>query len=111
MYVIFCTHLDIYFVVGMINQYQTDPCLRHWQAVKHILRYLKRTKGYMLVYSRENLTHSDFQTCKDSRKSTSGSVFVLGSGAIVWRSVGQTCTADLLRRSNMWLLLRQKKKR
>jgi len=53
----------------------------------------------MLVYSGMDLkpigyTDLDFQTCRDSRKSTSGSVFVLGGGAIVWRSVKQTCTAD-----------------
>ncbi|KAH9753250.1 Integrase catalytic domain-containing protein [Citrus sinensis] len=31
---------------------------------------------------------------KDSRKSTSGYVFTLGSGAISWRSVKQSCIAD-----------------
>ena len=30
----------------------------------------------------------------DSRKSTSGNVFTLGGGAIVWRSIKQTCVAD-----------------
>ena len=45
--------------------------------VKHILKYLRRTRDYMLVYSGEDLTplgytDSDFQSDKDSRKSTSG---------------------------------------
>ena len=31
---------------------------------------------------------------KDFRKSTSGYVFTLGSGAISWRSVKQSCIAD-----------------
>ena len=53
----------------------------------------------MLVYSGEDLTpigytDSYFQSDKDSRKSTSGSVFTLGGGAIVWRSVKQSYTAD-----------------
>ena len=39
-------------------------------------------------------TDSDFQTDKDSRKSTSGSVFTLNGGAVVWRSIKQGCIAD-----------------
>ncbi|KAL5570029.1 hypothetical protein UlMin_026604 [Ulmus minor] len=39
-------------------------------------------------------TDSDFQSDRDSRKSTSGSVFTLGGGAIVWRSIKQSCNAD-----------------
>ena len=53
----------------------------------------------MLVYSGMDstpigYTDSDFQTCRDSRKSTSGCVFGFGGIAIVWRSVKQTYTAD-----------------
>ncbi|XP_052885277.1 secreted RxLR effector protein 161-like [Gossypium arboreum] len=83
----------------MVSQHQANPGLKHWQAVKHILKYLKRPKDYMLVYFGENInpiryTDSDFQTCKDLRKSTSGKVFVLGHGVIAWRSVKQTYTTD-----------------
>ena len=99
MYAMLCTRPDICFAVGMVSRYQANPGTKHWQAVKHILKYLKRTRDYMLVYSGGDLTpvgytDSDFQTCKDSRKSTSGSVFLLGGGTIVWRSVKQGCTAD-----------------
>ena len=31
---------------------------------------------------------------KDSKKSTSGSIFSLGGGAVVWRSIKQSCIAD-----------------
>ena len=53
----------------------------------------------MLVYSGRDLTpvgyiDSDFQACKDSRKSTSGSIFLLGGGAIVWRRIKQSCISD-----------------
>ena len=53
----------------------------------------------MLVYSGDELilvgyTDSDFMSDKDSRKSTCGYVFTLGSGAISWRSVKQSCIAD-----------------
>nr|CAN60583.1 hypothetical protein VITISV_019290 [Vitis vinifera] len=36
---------------------------------------------------------SDFAGCVDSRKSTSGYIFILADGAISWRSVKQTMTA------------------
>ena len=53
----------------------------------------------MLVYGTKDLiltgyTDFDIQTDKDARKSTSGSIFTLNEGAVVWRSVKQTCIAD-----------------
>ncbi|TYK04822.1 gag/pol protein [Cucumis melo var. makuwa] len=53
----------------------------------------------MLVYGYKDLiltgyTDSDFQTDKDARKSTSGSVFTLNEGAVVGRSIKQSCIAD-----------------
>ncbi|TYK00851.1 gag/pol protein [Cucumis melo var. makuwa] len=60
---------------------------------------LIRIKDYMLVYGSKVLiltgyTDSDFQTDKDVRKSISGSIFTLNGGAIVWRSIKQSCIAD-----------------
>ena len=39
-------------------------------------------------------TNYDFMSDKDNRKSTSGSVFTLGGGAVVWRSVKHSSIAD-----------------
>ncbi|KAH9734858.1 Integrase catalytic domain-containing protein [Citrus sinensis] len=99
MYAMLCTRPDICFAVGMVSRYQSNPEPEHWTAVKHIMKYLKRTKNYMLVYSGDELilvgyTDSDFMSNKDSRKSTSGYVFTLASGAISWRSVKQSCIAN-----------------
>ena len=99
MYAMLCTRPDICFAVGMVSRYQSNPGPEHWTAVKHILKYLRRTRGYMLVYSAPELvpigyTDADFQADRDFRKSTSGSVFTLGGGAVVWRSVRQSCIAD-----------------
>ena len=51
------------------------------------------------MYSGRDLNHigytdSDFQSDKDSRKSTSGSIFTLGGGAVVWRSIKQSSIVD-----------------
>ena len=50
MYAMLYTRPDIYFVVGMVNRYQSNPWQEHWTAVKLIIKYLKRTRDYMLVY-------------------------------------------------------------
>ena len=99
MYAMLCTRPDIYYAVGVVSRYQSDPGEEHWIAVKHILKYLRRTRDYMLVYSSGSLetigfTDSDFQGDIDSRKSTSGYVFTLYGGAVCWRSIKQTCVAD-----------------
>ena len=94
-----CTRPDICYAVGIVSRYQSDPGEEHWIAVKHILKYLRRIRDFMLVYSSESLetsgyTDSDLQGDIDSRKSTSGYVFTLNGGAICWRSAKQTCVAD-----------------
>ena len=99
MYAMLCIMPDICYAVGIVSWYQSDPGEEHWIVVKHILKYLRRTRDYMLVYSSGSLetigyTDSDFQGDIDSRKSTSGYVFTLNGGAIYWRSVKQTCIAD-----------------
>ncbi|KAA3461793.1 gag/pol protein [Gossypium australe] len=82
MYVMLCTRLDIYFIVGLVS-----VNISRYQAVKHILKYLQRTRDYMLVHSGRDLTiikyiDFDFQMCQDLRKSTSSYVFVLRDESI-----------------------------
>ncbi|KAL0551698.1 hypothetical protein IC582_010787 [Cucumis melo] len=96
MYAMLCTRPDICYSVGIVSRYQSNPGRDHWIAVKNILKYLRKTKDYMLVYGSKDLiltghTDSDFQIDKDARKSTSGSVFTLNGGAVVWRSIKQSC--------------------
>ena len=50
MYAMLCTRPDIYYSVGMISRYQSNPGPKHWHAVKHILKYLWRMRDYMLFY-------------------------------------------------------------
>ena len=81
-YVMLCTRLDIYYLVGIVSRYQSNPGPKHQQVVKHILKYLQRTRDYMLVYQCEDLIpvgyiDSNFQLDLDFRKFTSGCVFTL----------------------------------
>ncbi|KAA0064149.1 gag/pol protein [Cucumis melo var. makuwa] len=92
MYAMLCTRLNICYSVEIVSRYQSNPGRDHWITVKNILKYLRRTKDYMLVYGSKDLiltgyTNSDFQTDKDARKYTSGLVFTLNGGAVVWRNI------------------------
>ena len=98
-YAMWCTIPDICYAMGIVSRYQSNLGLKHWESVKYILKYFWRTRNCMLVYSRSDLmlvgyTDSNIQSDSDSRKSTSGYVFILNGGAIVWRSVIQSCVSD-----------------
>ena len=51
--------------VGIVSRYQSNPGLDHWIAVKRILKYLRKTRDHMLMYSGGDLncngySESDF---------------------------------------------------
>ncbi|RVW15878.1 Copia protein [Vitis vinifera] len=96
MYAQVCTRPDIAYIVGMLGRYLSNPGMDHWRAAKRVMRYLQRTKEYMLTYRRLDqleligYSDSDFAGCQDSRRSTSGYIYLLAGGAISWRSAKQT---------------------
>ena len=88
MYAQVCTRPDIAFVVGVMGRYLSNLGMQHWKAAKCVMRYLKRTKGYMFTYQKpENFkiigySDSHFVGCQDSKCSTFGYIFMLAGGAI-----------------------------
>ena len=40
----------MYAMLCMVSRYQSDPSEEHWIAVKHIFKYLRRTRDYMLIF-------------------------------------------------------------
>jgi hypothetical protein len=90
MYAQVCTRPDIGFAVGLLGRYQSNPGLGHWRAAKKVMRYLQGTKDYKLTYRHTDhlevvgYSDSDFAGCVDTRKSTSGYIFLLAKGAISW---------------------------
>ena len=88
MYAILCTRLDICYAVGIVSHFQSNPGPDHWTIVKNILKYLRRTRNYMLIFLGSDLkmigyTDYDFQANRDSRRSTSRLVFTLNGGSVV----------------------------
>lgn len=79
-------------IVGMVSRYWSNSRLKDSTIVKHILKYLRKTKNYMLVHHCDEIisiryTDLDFHSNKDSCKSTSSYIFTLGGGVVNWRCV------------------------
>ncbi|RVW87729.1 Retrovirus-related Pol polyprotein from transposon TNT 1-94 [Vitis vinifera] len=72
-----------------VKTISSNPGLDRWRVAKKVMRYLQGTKDYKLMYRRtSNLevvgySDSDFDDCVDSRKSTSGYIFILVGGTIL----------------------------
>lgn len=93
------TRPDITYV-SSVARFCAQPTQQHWVAVKRIMRYLKGTVHYGLLYTKKPLTdlcigYSDVDWAGDinDRKSTSGYMFQIGGTAVSWRSKKQTCVA------------------
>ena len=100
MYAQVCTRPDIAFIVGMLGRYLSNPGMDHWKAAKRVMRYLQKTKDFMLTYRRSDsleiigYSDSDYAGCQDSKRSTSGYIYMLAGGAISWKSAKQTLIAS-----------------
>ncbi|EHK62694.1 hypothetical protein M3S_J82 [Sorghum bicolor] len=91
-----------------------DPRGSHWAAVKQILRYLSGTVNYGCIYKKLKTpetsiigySDSDLAGDVDDRKSTSGSVFLLGNSLVTWSSQKQrvvalsSCEAEYIASAN-----------
>ena len=55
MYVMMCTRPYICYAVGLASIFQSNLGMKHWMAVKRILRYLKGTTDYVLCYQGRDL--------------------------------------------------------
>eukprot|EP00253_Pinus_taeda_P029362 PITA_29362 len=86
------TRPDIIFVVSLISKFMERPKEAHWQVAKRILRYVNGTKRFDILYTVSECsdlvgyTNNDWAGSVDDRKSTSGYIFHMGSGAISWAS-------------------------
>ena len=50
------TRSDISFPVNVVSQFLQSPCDSHWDAMIHILRYIKGTPGQRVLYENRGYT-------------------------------------------------------
>ena len=94
------TRPDLTFSVGFISRFMEAPTEEHLSAVKRILRYIAGSTRLGCKFGRSNgaprlvgYSDSDLGGDVDSRKSTSGTLFFLGSSPITWQSQKQKIVA------------------
>ena len=87
-YLMMCTRPDIAYAVGQAARFSQNPGKAHWSAVKRILSYLSGTLNHGILFSSKGRAHlvgftdADYAGCLDSRKSTSGFLFLHLGGAV-----------------------------
>ncbi|GJS75837.1 retrovirus-related pol polyprotein from transposon TNT 1-94 [Tanacetum coccineum] len=90
---------DLQFAICMCAQYQARPTEKHLNAVKRIFRYLKGTVHRGLWYPKDSsfaltaFADADHAGCQDTRRSTSGSIQLLGDRLVSWSSKRQKSAA------------------
>lgn len=101
MYVMLATRPDLCYAVSYFGQYQNCATDEHFNYLLRVLKYLKSTKNYDLVYRRnyssvensnplEVFVDADWANCLDTRHSVSGCCFKLFNDVITWKSSKQT---------------------
>jgi hypothetical protein len=89
------TRPDIAFVTQQLSQFLSSPTQTHYDTACRVVRYLKGSPGRGLLFRRDaqlqllGFTDADWAGCLDSRRSTSGYCFFLGSSLISWRAKKQ----------------------
>ncbi|XP_020272258.1 uncharacterized protein LOC109847441 [Asparagus officinalis] len=89
------TRLDISYAVSVMSRYMQNPKKHHLKAVRRILRYVKSTIDYGLLYKKGGdyklvgYCDADYARDHDTRRSTTGYLFKLGSGTSSWCSKRQ----------------------
>jgi hypothetical protein len=90
------TRPDIAFATQQLSQFMHKPTMTHYKAACRVIRYLKHNPGRGLMFHRNSdlqilgYSDADWAGCLDTRKSTSGYCFFLGSSLISWKAKKQT---------------------
>ena len=93
------TRPDLSFAVSLLSRFQANPGIEHWNALMHVIGYIKNTIDYSLTYSQDAdlsplaFVDADYGECRDTRRSTSGYVFTMAGGPVTWSSKRQATVA------------------
>ena len=84
------THPNLLYAVGLLAHFQSNLGPAHWNAMLHMLRYIKGTLNYHITYSKQEnksikpigYVNADFSGDHDTRRLTGGYVFMIAGGAV-----------------------------
>ncbi|OWY90505.1 polyprotein [Phytophthora megakarya] len=100
LYITTCTRPDVAYVVTQLSRFLDNPGLEHWRAAIRVLRYLKTTREFGIVYDRgsggikaEAYTDADWGSNIDDRRSVSGVLVMIGNAPVVFKSKFQRTVA------------------
>jgi transposase InsO family protein len=97
LYLSVCTRPDIAHAVGVLARHVASPHTEHWSAAKGILRYLAGTAKHGLHFGTDKglqgYCDADYASDTETRRSTTGYVFLFNGGAVSWSSRRQRTVA------------------
>lgn len=102
MYSMICSRPDVAHSVSVSSRFMSNYGRQHWIALKWILRYLKGSTNWGILYKKSDFDKenfligycdSDYAANRDNRKSQSGYLFTLFGSAISWKSNLQSVVA------------------
>jgi hypothetical protein len=100
MYLMVGTRPDLAYPISVLSQYSSRYTKFHWEGVTRMFRYLQHTKDLVLRYDGNDpneLLHgysdSDWGGDRETRRSTTGYVFIYAGGAVSWKSRRQVTVA------------------
>jgi hypothetical protein len=86
---------DIAYAVNRVSSFMSHPQQAHLDAVLHILRYLRGTMDYGILYTHSGhseirgYSDADWGSCPETRRSIGAYIFTLACGPISWASKKQ----------------------
>jgi hypothetical protein len=89
------TRPDIAYATQQLSQFLHKPTVTHFNATCRVVRYLKHSPGRGLLLPRSSdfqilgFSDADWAGCLDTRRSTSGYCFFLGSSLVSWKAKKQ----------------------
>lgn len=98
MFLAVATRPDLAYTVGALTRFMASPTMVHWQVAKGVVRYLAKTPERGIAYRGSDTElkaycDADYAGDIDTRRSTTGYVFMMNGGAISWNSKRQPTVA------------------
>jgi len=90
------TRPDVSYAVQLLSQYLQSPTTAHMQAALHVVRYLKGSPGQGILMANTSAAQltafcdSDWASCPDTRRSTTGYCILLGQSPVSWKTKKQS---------------------